>query len=45
MLGRRRISLLGEHFLATITVGTMTLDVSQPPPEPEPEPVESKGDG
>jgi len=38
MLARRRVSLLGEHFLATITVGSMTLDVSEPVPEPEPEP-------
>jgi hypothetical protein len=41
MLGRRHVSLLGEHFLATITVGSMTLDVS----EPEPEVFESSGDG
>ena len=44
MLGRRHVSLLGEHFLATITVGSVTLDVS----EPEPEPVQlegSSGDG
>ncbi len=45
MLGRRRISLLGEHFLATVTVGSMTLDVSEPEPEPEPTIVESSGDG
>jgi hypothetical protein len=30
MLGRRRLSILGEHFLAAITVGDMTLDVSEP---------------
>jgi hypothetical protein len=33
MLNRRRISLLGEHFLATISVGSMTLDVAEPEPE------------
>lgn len=41
LMGRRRITLLGEHFLATITVGSMTLDVS----EPEPVAIESSGDG
>jgi hypothetical protein len=45
MLGRRHISLLGEHFLATVTVGSMTLDVSEPQPEPEPEVVAIEGDG
>lgn len=47
MLARRHVSLLGEHFFATITVAAMTLDVSEPTPEPEPEPVivESSGDG
>jgi hypothetical protein len=30
MLHRRHISVLGEHFLATVTVGPMTLDVSEP---------------
>lgn len=30
MFGRRRLTLLGEHFLATISVGSMTLDVSEP---------------
>ena len=43
MLARRHISLLGEHFLATISVGSVTLDVSEP--EPEPTIVESSGDG
>ena len=33
MLGRRRLSILGEHFLATISVGSMTLDVSEPEEE------------
>jgi hypothetical protein len=33
MLGRRRLTLLGEHFLSTISVGEMTLDVSEPEPE------------
>lgn len=33
MFGRRRLTLLGEHFLATISVGSMTLDVSEPVPE------------
>ena len=45
MLGRRHISLLGEHFLATISVGAMTLDVSEPAPEPEPVVLESSSDG
>lgn len=45
MLARRHVSLLGEHFLATITVGSMTLDVSEPAPEPEPVIVESSGEG
>ncbi len=44
MLARRRISLLGEHFLATITVGSMTLDVSEPEPEPEPVVIESRSE-
>ena len=30
MLHRRRLSVLGEHFLATITIGGVTLDVSDP---------------
>ncbi len=29
MLHRRHISVLGEHFLATVSVGAMTLDVSE----------------
>jgi hypothetical protein len=33
MLGRRRLTLLGEHFLATVSVGSMTVDVSEPEPE------------
>lgn len=33
MFGRRRVTLLGEHFLATITVGSVTLDVSDPVPD------------
>jgi hypothetical protein len=37
MFARRRISLVGEHFLATISVGSMTLDVSEPEPEIFPE--------
>ncbi len=40
MLGRRHLTLLGEHFLATISVGSMTLDVSEPEPEVVPEAVE-----
>jgi hypothetical protein len=35
MLGRRRLSILGEHFLAAMTVGEMTLDVSDPEEETE----------
>ncbi|MDB4934818.1 MAG: hypothetical protein JWP87_1790 [Labilithrix sp.] len=42
MLGRRRITLLGEHFLATISVGSMTLDVSEPEPE-VPQPIDCSG--
>ncbi len=38
MLARRHLSLLGEDFLATITVGSVTLDVSEPEPEVAPEP-------
>ena len=33
MLHRRHISVLGEHFLATVSVGPMTLDVSEPAEE------------
>jgi hypothetical protein len=34
MLSRRHLSVLGEDFLATITVGSMTLDVSDPVADP-----------
>ncbi len=38
MVGRRRLTILGgEHYLATITVGNMVLDVSEPEPPPPPE--------
>jgi hypothetical protein len=30
IFGRRRLTLLGEHFLATIAVGSMALDVAAP---------------
>jgi hypothetical protein len=30
MLHRRHISVLGEHFLATVSVGSVTLDVAEP---------------
>lgn len=30
MLHRRRLSVSGEHFLATVTIGNVTLDVSDP---------------
>jgi hypothetical protein len=43
MLARRRLTLLGEHFLATISVGSMMLDISEPEP-PESMTVEV-GDG
>ncbi len=43
MLQRRRISILGEHFLATITVGSMTLEVATPAEEDVT--VEEVGDG
>jgi hypothetical protein len=33
MLQRRHVSVLGEHFLATVTVGPMTMDVADPTPE------------
>jgi hypothetical protein len=42
MLGRRRVTLLGEHFLATISVGSLSLDVSEPTPDVV---VEVSGDG
>ena len=46
MVNRRRISLLGEHFLATISVGSMTLDVAEPEPEaPQDSMSDSMGDG
>jgi hypothetical protein len=39
MFARRHLTLLGEDFLATVTVGNVTLDVSEPEPPVEPEPV------
>jgi hypothetical protein len=39
MFARSHLTLLGEDFLATVTVGSVTLDVSQPEPPAEPEPV------
>lgn len=33
MIGRRHLTLHGEPFLPTITVGSMTVDVSEPEPE------------
>ena len=41
MLARSHLTLLGEDFLTTVTVGSVTLDVSEPEPEtaPEPQPV------
>jgi hypothetical protein len=49
LLARRRVTLLGEHFLTTITVDKMTLDVSDPEPPAaapeEPAESESYGDG
>ena len=41
MLARSHLTLLGEDFLATVTVGSVTLDISEPQPEalPEPEPI------
>ncbi len=39
MFARSHLTLLGEDFLATVTVGNATLDVSQPEPPAEPEPV------
>ena len=42
MLHRRHISVLGEHFLATVSVGPLTLDVSEPASEA---PVEISSDG
>lgn len=38
MLARSHLTLLGEDFLTTVTVGSVTLDVSEPEIEPEPEP-------
>ncbi len=40
MLHRRHVSVQGEHFLATVSVGPLTLDVSEPVVE-EPTPVET----
>jgi hypothetical protein len=40
MLARRRVTVLGEHFLASITVGSLTLDVSEPQ---TPETAETSG--
>ena len=37
MLARSPLTLLGETFLATVTVGSVTLDVSDPQPETVPE--------
>ncbi|CAN5924405.1 hypothetical protein BH11MYX4_BH11MYX4_19900 [soil metagenome] len=42
MLHRRHVSVQGEHFLATVSVGPLTLDVSEPVVE-EPTPVETSG--
>jgi hypothetical protein len=39
MFARSHLTLLGEDFLATVTVGNVTLDVSEPEPPAEPEPV------
>lgn len=33
IVGRRRMTVLGEHFLATISVGSMRLEVEEPTPE------------
>ena len=32
-VSRRRLTLLGDGFLATVSIGSMTLDVSEPEPE------------
>ena len=37
MFARRQLTLLGEDFLATVTVGNVTLDVSEPEAPVEPE--------
>ena len=43
-VGRKHLTLLGDQFLATISVGSMTLDVSEPEPEaPAPE-VDTKSE-
>lgn len=39
MLARSHLTLLGEDFLTTVTIGSVTLDVSEPEPPSEPEPV------
>lgn len=39
MLHRRHVSVQGDHFLATVSVGPLTLDVSEPVVE-EPTPVD-----
>ena len=39
MMARSHLTLLGEDFLTTVTIGSITLDVSEPEPPSEPEPV------
>jgi hypothetical protein len=39
MFARSHLTILGEEFLAAVTVGNVTLDVSRPEPPAEPEPV------
>lgn len=45
VLGRKPLTLLGEHFLTTITIGSATLDVSEPQPEVFGASGELAGDG
>ncbi|CAN5874545.1 hypothetical protein BH11MYX4_BH11MYX4_39130 [soil metagenome] len=49
VLHRRHVSVLGEHFLATVAVGPLTLDVAEPvvesvPAPPAEEPAAEEGD-
>ncbi|MDB5216135.1 MAG: hypothetical protein JWO86_4062 [Myxococcaceae bacterium] len=44
MFARSHLTILGEEFLAAVTVGNFTLDVSRPEPPTEPEPVQSESE-
>lgn len=40
MMQRRQVSVLGEYFLATVTIGGVTLDVTTPESDQEAEPAQ-----